>query len=65
MQVQRQRQQTNAERLYFSSITSPYTQKNYRLYLQKYLEYYGMNNVTELLTKEHKTAEGQKGTSYF
>ncbi len=59
MQVQRQPQQTNAERLYFSSITSPYTQKHYRLYLQKYLEYYGMNNVTELLTKEHKTVENQ------
>ncbi len=50
---------TKAERLYFSSIASPYTQNLYRIYLQKYLAFYGMTNVSELLTKDQKQIENQ------
>ena len=50
---------SNAERLYYSSISSPYTQRLYRTYLQKYLAFYGMKNVSELLTKDHKEVESQ------
>ena len=50
---------SNAERLYYSSISSPYTQRSYRTYLQKYLAFYGMKNVSELLTKDHKEVESQ------
>jgi hypothetical protein len=51
--------QTKAERLYFSSISSPYTQRLYRTYLSKYLAFHGMKNVSELLTKDHKEIESQ------
>ena len=50
---------SNAERLYYSSISSPYTQRLYRTYLQKYLAFYGMKNISELLTKDHKEIERQ------
>jgi site-specific recombinase XerC len=50
---------SNAERLYYSSISSPYTQRLYRTYLQKYLAFYGMKNVNELLNKDHKEIESQ------
>ena len=50
---------SNAERLYYSSISSPYTQRLYRTYLQKYLAFYGIKNVSELLTKDHKEVESQ------
>jgi len=50
---------TKAERFYFSSISSPYTQNVYRIYLQKYLEFYGMKSSNELLSKDHKTVEDQ------
>src|SRR6476659_1037160 len=58
MQVQ-QSTTSNAERLYYSSISSPYTQRLYRTYLQKYLAFYGMKDVDELLTKDHKEVESQ------
>jgi site-specific recombinase XerC len=48
---------SNAERLYFNSISSPYTQRLYRTYLQKYLALYGMKNVSELLTKDHNESQ--------
>lgn len=51
--------QINAERLYFSSISSPYTQNLYRIYLQKYLAFYGLKNATELLIEDHKLVEEQ------
>ncbi|MGA7976205.1 MAG: hypothetical protein WB975_03135, partial [Nitrososphaeraceae archaeon] len=50
---------TDAERLYYSSISSPYTQRCYRIYLRKYLAFYGMTNVSELLDKDHKEIEHQ------
>jgi hypothetical protein len=50
---------SNSERLYYSSISSPYTQRLYRIYLQKYLAFYGMKEVSELLKKDHKEIEGQ------
>ncbi|MGA9941118.1 MAG: hypothetical protein WBP88_03865, partial [Nitrososphaeraceae archaeon] len=50
---------TDAERLYYSSISSPYTKRVYRTYLEKYLAFYGMKNVNELLTKDHKEVERQ------
>ena len=48
---------TDAERLYYSSISSPYTERCYRIYLRKYLAFYGMKNVSELLEKDHKEIE--------
>lgn len=56
MQVQ---PQTDVERQYYSSISSPYTQRTYRIYLQKYLQCNGMSNVSELLTKDHEEVESQ------
>jgi hypothetical protein len=50
---------TTAERLYYSSLSSPYTQRSYRTYLSKYLAHYGMKNMSELLSKDHKEIEGQ------
>ena len=50
---------SSPERLYYSSISSPYTQRLYRTYLQKYLAFYGMKNVSELLAKDHKEVESQ------
>jgi hypothetical protein len=47
------------ERLFYSSLSSPYTQRHYRIYLQKYLAFYGMKKVSELLTKDHKEVEKQ------
>ena len=49
--------QTNAERLYFSSISLPNTQNLYKIYLQKYLAFYGLKNATELLTKDHNNGK--------
>jgi integrase len=57
--MQAAQQPTDAERLYYSSISSPYTQRSYRTYLQKYLAFYGMKNVAELLSKDHKEIESQ------
>ena len=57
--MQLQHQTEDVERLFYSSIPSPYTQRTYRIYLQKYLQCNGMNNVTELLTKDHKEIEHQ------
>ena len=59
--LQKQDQQTDedVERLFYSSITSPYTRRTYRIYLQKFLEYNGMSNVSQLLTKDHKEIEHQ------
>jgi type IV secretory pathway TraG/TraD family ATPase VirD4 len=51
--------QSKAERLYYSSISSPYTQRLYRTYLSKYLAFYGMKNVSDLLDKDHKEIESQ------
>jgi site-specific recombinase XerD len=50
---------TKAERLYYSSLSSSYTQRSYRTYLSKYLAFYGMKNITELLSKDHKEIESQ------
>ena len=50
---------TDAERLYYSAISSPYTQRLYRTYLSKYLAFHGMKNVGELLGKDHKEIEAQ------
>ena len=50
---------TDIERLFYSSIASPYTQRTYRIYLQKYLKGNGMSNVSELLEKDHKEIEHQ------
>ena len=49
----------DVERLYYSSIASPYTQKSYRTYLSKYLAFYGMKEVGDLLTKDHKQIENE------
>ena len=49
----------DVERLFYSSISSPYTKQSYRTYLTKYLAFYGMKNVSELLTKDHKEIEHQ------
>ena len=61
--LQKQDQQTDedVERLFYSSIASPYTRRTFRIYLQKYLAFYGMKNVSELLspTKDHKEIERQ------
>jgi site-specific recombinase XerC len=51
--------QSKAERLYYSSISSPYTQRLYRTYLSKYVAFYGMKNVSDLLDKDHKEIESQ------
>jgi integrase len=60
IQVQNQHQQqvSNSERLYYNSIKSPCTQHLYRVYLQKYLAFHGMTNVSEL-NKDHKEVESQ------
>lgn len=50
---------SNTERLYCNSISSPYTQRLYRTYLSKYLAFYGMKNVSELLKKDPKEIESQ------
>lgn len=50
---------TECERLFYSSISSPYTQRVYRTYLQKYQTSYGMKNISELITKDHKEIERQ------
>ena len=57
--MQIQKQDEDVERLFYSSIASPYTQKTYRIYLQKYLEYNGMSNVSDLLNRDHKEIEHQ------
>jgi site-specific recombinase XerC len=49
----------DVERLFYSSIASSYTQRSYRTYLNKYLAFYGMKNISELLTKDHKEIEHQ------
>ena len=51
----------DVERLFYSPIASPYTRKTYRTYLQKYLAFYGMKQVSELLEKDrdHKEIEHQ------
>ena len=59
MQAAQAQQPTNAERLYYSSLSSPYTQRSYRTYLQKYLQTFGMKEVSELLNKDHKEIESQ------
>ncbi len=45
--LQKQDHQTDedVERLFYNSLTSPYTQRSLRTYLQKYLAFYGMKNV--------------------
>ncbi len=50
---------SNAERLFLNSLPSPYTQRCYKVYLSKYLDHYGMKNVTDLLSKDHKQIENQ------
>jgi hypothetical protein len=50
---------TDVERVYYSSLSSPYTQRSYRTYLSRYLAHYGMKNITELLSKSHKEIESQ------
>ena len=51
---------TSAERHYYSSLSSPYTQRSYQTYLSKIFETnYGMKNITELLSKGHKEIERQ------
>jgi len=58
LQVQKHNRD-NVERLYYSSISSPYTQRLYRIYLQKYLAFYKIKEVSELLKKDHKEIESQ------
>lgn len=41
-------QQTEADRLFFNSISSPYSRKQYGLYLQKYLDIYGYSDLDHL-----------------
>ncbi|MGB0004128.1 MAG: hypothetical protein WBP74_05655, partial [Nitrososphaeraceae archaeon] len=59
MQAAQSSTATDAERLYYSSISSPYTQRCYRIYFKKYLAFYGMKEVGELLSKDHKEIEHQ------
>jgi site-specific recombinase XerC len=52
-------QQLQSDRLFLSSIASPYTLASYKFYMKKYLETYGYNDMNELLTKDHKQIENE------
>jgi hypothetical protein len=47
------------ERLFFNSVSSAYTRKQYKIHLQKYLDVCGYKGSGELFSKGHTEIENQ------